>query len=54
MTPETNSRTIVVGYDGSPASLAAVEHAIDRAGPDGSLVVVHAYLTPTEHNGASY
>ena len=35
MTPETTSRTIVVGYDGSPAALAAVEHAIDRAGPDG-------------------
>ena len=54
MTPETNSRTIVVGYDGSPAALAAVEHAIDRAGPDGRLVVVHAYLTPTDHIGASY
>ena len=54
MTPETKSRTIVVGYDGSPSALAAVEHAIDRAGPDGRLVVVHAYLTPTDHIGASY
>ena len=54
MTPETSGRTIVAGYDGSPAALAAVEHAIDRAGPDGRLVVVHAYLTPTDHVGASY
>jgi nucleotide-binding universal stress UspA family protein len=54
VTPATNRRTIVVGYDGSPAALAAVDHAIDRAGPDGRLVVVHAYLTPTDHIGASY
>ena len=54
MTPETNSRTIVVGYDGSRSALAAVKHAIDRVGPDGRLVVVHAYLTPTDHIGASY
>jgi nucleotide-binding universal stress UspA family protein len=35
---------IVVGYDGSPAALAAVEYAIDRALPDGRLVLVHAYV----------
>ena len=54
MTPETISRTIVVGYDGSPAAHAAVEHAIDRAGPDGRLVLVHGYLVPNDHVGASY
>ena len=54
MTPQTNSRTIVVGYDGSPAALAAVETSIDRAGPDGHLVIVHAYQTPTDYTGASY
>ncbi len=54
MTNETNRRTIVVGYDGSPAAFAAVETSIDRAGPDGHLVVVHAYLTPTDYVGASY
>jgi nucleotide-binding universal stress UspA family protein len=54
MTIETNHRTIVVGYDGSPAALAAVDTAIDRAGPDGHLVIVYAYLTPTDHIGASY
>jgi nucleotide-binding universal stress UspA family protein len=54
MTPQTNSRTIVVGYDGSPAALAAVETAIDRAGPDGHLVIVHAYPTPADYTGAPY
>jgi nucleotide-binding universal stress UspA family protein len=54
MTPETISRTIVVGFDGSPSAHAAVEHAIDRVGPDGRLVVVHAYQVPNDHVGASY
>ena len=54
MTIETNHRTIVVGYDGSPAALAAVDTAIDRAGPDGHLVIVCAYQTPTDYTGASY
>jgi nucleotide-binding universal stress UspA family protein len=31
-----------------------VETAIDRAGPDGHLVVVHAYQTPADYTGASY
>jgi len=50
----TPSRTVAVGYDGSTAALAAVEHAIDRAGPDGRLVVVHAYQVPADYSGASY
>jgi nucleotide-binding universal stress UspA family protein len=54
MTPQMNSRTIVVGYDGSPAALAAVETSIDRAGPDGHLVIVHAYQMPADYTGASY
>jgi len=54
MTAEIISRTIVVGYDESPAAKAAVEYAIDRAGPDGHVVVVHAYLVPNDHVGASY
>ena len=54
MTPETTSRTIVVGYDESPAAHAAVEYAIDRAGPDGRVVLVHAYRVPSDHVGASY
>jgi nucleotide-binding universal stress UspA family protein len=34
--------TIVVGYDGSEPSRAAVQYAAERVGPDGKLVVVHA------------
>jgi nucleotide-binding universal stress UspA family protein len=54
MTSATPSRTIVVGYDGSAAARAAVEHAIDRATPDGHLVLVHAYEAPADHIGATY
>jgi nucleotide-binding universal stress UspA family protein len=54
MTPETTGRTIVAGYDGSTAALAAVEYAIDRAGPDGRLILVHAYHVPVDYAGASY
>jgi len=54
MTPDTTNRTIVVGYDGSPAALAAVEYAIDRALPDGRLVLVHAYTVPVDYVAASY
>jgi nucleotide-binding universal stress UspA family protein len=54
VTPETLSPTIVVGYDGSPAALAAVEHAIDRALPDGRLVLEHAYAVPVDYVAASY
>jgi nucleotide-binding universal stress UspA family protein len=54
MTPETHQRTIVVGYDGSAAARAAVEHAIDRTTPDGRLVLVHAYEVAADHVGASY
>jgi nucleotide-binding universal stress UspA family protein len=54
MTLDNITRTIVVGYDGSPAARAAVEHAIDRAGPDGRLALVHAYNVPIDYAGASY
>jgi len=54
MTPDGHQRTIVVGYDGSAAARAAVEHAIDRAKPEGRLVLVHAYEVPADHIGASY
>ena len=50
----TTSRTIVAGYDGSPAARAAVEHALDRLAPDATLVVVHAYDVPPGFIGASY
>jgi nucleotide-binding universal stress UspA family protein len=40
--------TIVVGYDGSPSSRAAVAHAITLAA-DGRVVVVHAHEAAPEH-----
>ncbi|MGZ8475826.1 MAG: universal stress protein [Candidatus Limnocylindria bacterium] len=54
MTPGTTSLTIVVGYDGSPAARAAVEHAIDRVIPDGRLVLVSAWQVPIDYSGALY
>jgi nucleotide-binding universal stress UspA family protein len=39
---------VVVGYDGSPASRAALARAADRAGADGKLYVVHAYAVPAD------
>lgn len=47
-------RTFITGYDGSPASRAALSHALDRAGPDGTVIVVHAAALPVEALGAGY
>ena len=54
MTPKNLTRTIVVGYDGSAAAHAAVEEAIDRAEPDGRLILVHTYQVPKDYVGATY
>jgi nucleotide-binding universal stress UspA family protein len=54
MTSSITGRTIVVGYDGSPAARAAVEHALDRATPGGRLVLVHAYQVPADFIDAAY
>jgi nucleotide-binding universal stress UspA family protein len=51
MTLDNRSRRIVVGYDGSPASRAALAHAADSAGDDGQIYVVHAYTLPHEWVG---
>jgi len=40
------SPRFVVGYDGSPSSLAALRDAVRRAGSDGQLIVVYAYEPP--------
>jgi nucleotide-binding universal stress UspA family protein len=48
MTLDSHSRRVVVGYDGSPASQAALARAADRAGADGKVYVVHAYALPTD------
>ena len=42
----TQPRRVVVGYDGSPGSRAALEHAVTAAGVDGTVYVVHAYPPP--------
>ena len=47
MTPDTAAGCVVVGYDGSPASRAALARAADRAGEHGKVYVVHAYAVPT-------
>ena len=52
MTTETRGRRIVVGYDGSPASRAALARAADRAGEDGHIYIVHAYSVPADYIGA--
>ena len=38
---------IIAGFDGSPASRAAVSHAIRRVGESGQLTIVHAFKAPT-------
>jgi nucleotide-binding universal stress UspA family protein len=54
MTTIKNDPTIVVGYDGSAAARSAVECAMDRAIPDGRLVVVSAWQVPVDFRGALY
>ena len=43
---------IVVGYDGSEASRAAVTMAARRAGRNGIVFVVHAYELPPDFLGS--
>jgi nucleotide-binding universal stress UspA family protein len=49
-----DKHVVVVGYDGSPASRAAVVEAIGRVGADGCLYVVHAYRVPADYWGTGY
>jgi nucleotide-binding universal stress UspA family protein len=51
MSPSTRPRRVVVGYDGSTASRAALERAADSAGADGRVYVVHAYAVPGDWLG---
>jgi nucleotide-binding universal stress UspA family protein len=45
---------VVVGYDGSPASCAALARAVERVGATGHLFVVHGYPRPDDHLGSPY
>src|SRR3954454_20566088 len=51
MTSDSRARRIVVGYDGSPASRAALARAAEQAGDDGQIFVVHAYSLPGDWLG---
>ena len=51
MSPERRSPRIVVGYDGSAASRAALARAAERAGQDGKVFIVHAYSLPADWHG---
>jgi nucleotide-binding universal stress UspA family protein len=42
---------VVAGFDGSPASRAAVSLAVRRAQPDGRVVIVHAFEVPVGRYG---
>jgi nucleotide-binding universal stress UspA family protein len=46
MTDVTSPPCLVVGYDGSPESRAALSLAVQRATPDGHVIVVHAIDPP--------
>lgn len=43
--------TILVGYDGSDAARRALAEAARRAGPGGTVLVVHAYEPPPDWMG---
>jgi nucleotide-binding universal stress UspA family protein len=54
-TPNPTRRCIVAGFDGSPASRAAVSLAVERAQPGGRVVIVHAYAQPGSwYGGPNY
>jgi nucleotide-binding universal stress UspA family protein len=52
--PQSTSRAIVAGYDGSPRGQAAVVEAGLLAGDEGCVFVVYAYRTPAGFLGAPY
>ena len=47
----TSSPCIVVGYDGSQGGRDALEWALEHAGRDGKIVVVHAFDPPHDWLG---
>jgi nucleotide-binding universal stress UspA family protein len=53
MTNDRPSPCIVVGYDGSPSSRAALRLAVDRVG-SGKLFLVHGYAAPADFWGPEH
>jgi nucleotide-binding universal stress UspA family protein len=51
MTTDTPSPRIVVGYDGSAASRAAIARAVHRANDSSTISIVHAYSLPMDWLG---
>lgn len=47
----TGGPCIVVGYDGSETARRALGYALDRAGEDGRVIVVHAFEPPHDWLG---
>jgi nucleotide-binding universal stress UspA family protein len=47
----TTAKCVVVGFDASQDSMAALEAAREQAGEAGQLIVVHAYGVPPEFLG---
>ena len=52
MTTIARSPTIIVGYDGSAASQAALTVAARRAGKHGLVVIVHSFGLPSDFLGS--
>ena len=52
--PAHRSPVIVVGYDGREESRTALEAAAQRAGPEGTLVVVHVTAAVSSWMGSPY
>lgn len=48
------SRVLLVGFDGSTESHAAFETAVERAGPDDTIVVLHAHDPVSPWMGKPY
>lgn len=53
MADNESSTSIVVGYDGSPSSRAALRLAIDRDG-GGKIFLVHGYHAPADYWGGEH
>lgn len=47
----TETRRIVVGYDGSVVAQAAVGYAAERVGEGGELIIAHSFSPPPEWQG---
>jgi nucleotide-binding universal stress UspA family protein len=54
LAPEGDGPTIIVGYDGSEESRLAVAVAIERAGPEGTVIPLHVTDPASDWLGTPY